>query len=383
MTVTPEAVGAVVTRLLRPGSTSALDEAVGRSYGRWLTAEGELGVEIPLRTWCYLDSFVDGKLDTERLEQLQLVLWPRGSRARDQQLASYNPFAEEPDPAAAVLTTVLRSVEPPVIPLTSADETWQRAEAALRASGSARIRASQARTPECLGLLARAATDAIELEVLRFHPELTGLSVDTGGELTLDLELPSIGAWGRDGDAVSPPAPRARVRRVMTAGGGPTTEVQQLLHMFFASELVRSSSPLWIVSAWLSDVAVIDNRGGELLSVAPGLPTRRLGIVEVIHELVVRGGDVRVVVREDPHNRSVIARLRDLGDRTTAGRLTVEARAELHDKLMVSDRLVLEGSMNLTHRGATRNEEGVRVVGDPDDVATQRGELARRFGGPR
>jgi hypothetical protein len=311
------------------------------------------------------------------------VLWPRGARARDQQLASYNPFSEEPEPAAAVLAAVLRSVEPPVIPLTAPDETWEHVEGALRATGSARIRAPGPRTSECLGLLARAATDAIELEVLRLHPELTGLSVDTNGDLTLDLELPSIGSWGLGGDVSGPSVPRARMRRVMTAGGGPTTEVQQLLHMFFASELVRASNPLWIVSAWLSDVAVIDNRGGELLSVAPGLPTRRLGIVEVIHELVVRGGDVRVVVREDPHNRSVIAQLRDLGDRTTAGRLTVEARAELHDKLMVSDRLVLEGSMNLTHRGATRNEEGVRVVGDPDDVATQRGELTRRFGGQR
>jgi hypothetical protein len=383
LTVTPEAVGAVVTRLLRPGSTSALDETVGRSYERWLTAEDELGVEIPLRTWCYLDALESGTLDTERLEQLQLVLWPRGSRTHDRQLASYNPFSDEPEPAAELLSTALKSTEPSVISYTSPDQTWAHVEASLRTSGSARVRASGSRIADCLGLVARAATDAIELDVLRLHPELTGLSVDAGGDITLDLELPSIGAWARGDAAATPPVPRARVRRVMTAGGGPTTEVQQLLHMFFASELVQASTPLWIVSAWLSDVTVLDNRGGEMLSVAPGLPTRRLGIVEVIHELVVRGGDVRVVVREDPHNRTVVARLRDLGERTTAGRLTIDSRTELHDKLMVSDRLLLEGSMNLTHRGATRNEEGVRVVGEPDDVATQRGELVRRCGGQR
>ena len=158
-------------------------------------------------------------------------------------------------------------------------------------------------------------------------------------------------------------------------------DLEQIHHLLFLMELLAPSRPLWIVSAWLSDVAVVDNRGGELSSIAPGLPARRIGLVEVITELVGKGGDVRVVVREDEHNRAVVGQLQQLARRSSAGSLSVSMRRDLHDKVVVGERLLVEGSMNLTHRGALRNEEGVRVVTDAADIATQRHELNRRFGG--
>ena len=376
----PDVVGAMATRLLRPGSTGSIDKLVVESLERWVAAERQLGVEISLRTWCFLDAWTGDEYDLDRLDHLQLVLWPRGSRTRDHNMASYNPFTDEPDPAAGVLELAMKTAEPAVVNVAEPDLAWREAVERLEQDGYVRLRAPHRRRSELLDVVARSATDEVELDVLRIHPKLVNVSEATEAHISVDLELPELGSWLRSADRHgSESPPRARVRRLMTAGSGPSAEVEQLLQLFFASEFVLPSQPLWIVSAWLSDMAVLDNRGGELLSIAPGLSTRRLGIIEVVTEIVLRGGDVRVVVREDPHNRSVVARLRELEGRTTPGTITVEVRPDLHDKLLVSDRLVVEGSMNLTHRGATRNEEGVRVVGEPDDVATQRVELSRRF----
>jgi hypothetical protein len=171
------------------------------------------------------------------------------------------------------------------------------------------------------------------------------------------------------------------IRRVMTSGDGRNPAVTAIHQLFFLSELLSPSKPLWIVSAWLSDIPVTDNRGGELLGAAPGLPARELSVLELIAELVGRGGQVRVVVRDEPHNAPVLAGLDELARRSTAGKLHVGVRPDLHDKILASERLVIDGSMNLTHSGTSKNEEGLRVVSDPEDVAIQRHELARRFGG--
>lgn len=380
---TPEVVGSVATRLLRPGSSPETDQAAARSLSRWDEAQRRLGVEIPLRTWTFLDATQADSTDEGLLERLQLMLWPRGSRERDRGFATYNPFADMPDPRPALLEDMLRSDSAAPIEVARSEEAWPKVVDELQRSGFARFCVPPAASREGVRLAARLATTQVELESLLVRPALTGLDRDLDGRLTFDVELPQLGRWLQRAEASGELHTGPAIRRVMTGGDGPTSEVQSILDLFFGLEVLEPSAPLWIVSAWLSDVPVLDNRGGALLSVAPGLPTRRVGVVDVLSSLIHRGGDVRVVVRDEPHNRTIVGRLRELEQRTTPGSITVEVRENLHDKLLVSEHLLIEGSMNLTHRGALANEEGVRVIGESEDIARQRAELERKFGGPR
>lgn len=380
ITVTPDVVGAVVNRLLRPGSSGATDEAVSDSLSRWLAAERRLGVEVPVRTWTFIDSTSAGAVDQDLLARLETVLWPRGALIRDRQYGSYNPFASEPDPAPDILEALFSASAAPPVSVGSAEETWTDVERQLRAEGLVRLHADAGRRDALLSILARTASEAIELDNLRLSPQVTEVAVLGGGEFRAVLSLPLLGRWG-SGEHASPRRAPIGSRRVMTSGHGRMTDLEQIHHLLFLIELLAPSSPFWIVSAWLSDVAVVDNRGGELSSIAPGLPTRKIGLVEVLAELVGKGGDVKVVVREDDHNRAVVGQLQQLARRSSAGSLSVSMRRDLHDKVVVGERLLVEGSMNLTHRGALRNEEGIRVVTDAADIAIQRHELTRRFGG--
>ena len=380
ITVTPDVVGAVVNRLLRPGSSHSSDETVSDSLSRWLAAERRLGVEVPVRTWAFIDATSAGTVDQDLLARLETVLWPRGALIRDRQYGSYNPFASEPDPTPDILAALLSASAAPPVSVGDSEKTWAELDRQLRAEGAVGLHAEAGRRDSLLAILARTATEAIELDNLRLSPRVTEVSVLAGGHLRAALSLPLLGRWG-SGQHDSPGRAPIGSRRIMTSGQGRMADLEQVHHLLFLMELLAPSSPLWIVSAWLSDVAVVDNRGGELSSIAPGLPARRIGLVEVLTELVSKGGDVRVVVREDEHNRAVVGQLQQLERRSSAGSLSVSMRRDLHDKLVVGERLLVEGSMNLTHRGALRNEEGVRVVTETADIATQRHELNRRFGG--
>lgn len=372
----PAVVSSIANRLLRVGSDASLDTDVDRSIQRWDALEAAAECEVPLRVWTLLDALSDGTLDARRHDRLQTVLWPRGSSVRNRRLESYNPFQQTPSPAPDVLLELLADDGPTPIPAASG---WPTVAEHLAANGEVWVEAPAADPKRLLDLLTTATVSPIDLGYLRLHARPSEVRTQGSELIIARLDLPDVGEHARGDSTPGLVEPDTRARRINTTGNGPGP-VRDVMHTTFVGELLQASSPLWIVSAWLSDVVVVDNRGGELLSIAPGLPVRELRLVEVLTEIVSRGGAVEVAVRKHPHNRSIVGRLKELASRTHTGTLRVQERPDLHDKIVATDRLLIEGSMNLTHRGAEVNEEGVRVLAHPADVGEQRMELRSRFG---
>lgn len=171
-------------------------------------------------------------------------------------------------------------------------------------------------------------------------------------------------------------------RQIATRGDGAEATLDRELHKFFVSELIVPSQPLWIVSAWLSDVDLVDNRGGELLELAPGLPVRSLRLIELLDQLVTAlDGEINVIVRDVSHNRPVLRRLEEIRDRSNSGILRIATRSDLHEKVLVSSRLMVSGSMNLTHHGRLKNIEHVTFTDDADAIERQCLHMEQLYGG--
>jgi hypothetical protein len=374
---TPTVVFAIANRLLRAGSDATLDREVQATIEEWDKHEAVAGFEIPLRIWTLLDARLSSdSLDAGHYDRMQTVLWPRGSTIRNRRLASYNPFDQPPAPAPDVLLDLLEADDTEPV---DADAGWSEVASRLASTGEVSIKGPAADARAVVNLLATAAVASIDIGFLRLHARPSEVRVETDQTVVARLDLPDVGQHARHESAAGATDPATGTRRINTSGKGPGP-VRDVMHTVFVSELLRPSSPLWIVSAWLSDVVVVDNRGGELLSLAPALPIRELRLVEVLTEIVSRGGEVEVVVREAPHNRSVVGRLREIAARSHTGSLRIQERPALHDKMLATANLLVEGSMNFTHRGAEVNEEGVRISANPSDVAEQRMELRSRFG---
>ena len=61
-------------------------------------------------------------------------------------------------------------------------------------------------------------------------------------------------------------------REFKTATGTPKI-IKELLQMIFAAELLKASQkPIWIVSPWLSNGEVFDNRSGYFTEINPDWP---------------------------------------------------------------------------------------------------------------
>lgn len=172
-------------------------------------------------------------------------------------------------------------------------------------------------------------------------------------------------------------------RVVRTSAVASREELADALQNLFLAELLQPSAPLWIVTPWISDVGVIDNRTGAFNGLVSDLPLRPLRLSEVLALQMARGGQVVVGCRPDPHNVAFIDHLtfaaQTLNARTRFRRRYAE---ELHEKGILSEHAMLAGSMNLTYNGLRRLEESISITDDADAMARARHAYEDRWGRP-
>ena len=153
--------------------------------------------------------------------------------------------------------------------------------------------------------------------------------------------------------------------------------MSDVLQAVLVAELLAPSESLWLLSPWISDVPIIDNRGGEFLALLPSEGYRYLSLTDALAAIGSRGTQVHVVARDLPGNQFVIQRLIASRDRGTS--VAVHLRDRIHDKGLLTGRVYLEGSMNFTYSGLANNEEGLTVIEDPDLIARTRLDFEDRF----
>jgi phosphatidylserine/phosphatidylglycerophosphate/cardiolipin synthase-like enzyme len=171
-------------------------------------------------------------------------------------------------------------------------------------------------------------------------------------------------------------------RTIQKSSSTAATEVAELLESVFTRLAVFPDRCVWIVSPWITDIPVVDQRFGVVANLE-GYGRRRLTLVEVLGALAKLGTTVVVALRDDRTNQRTIQSLQALADdHRLEGRLLVHLTGNTHhDKTMVGDNFVISGSMNFTVSGTAFNDERVEYSTDPGRVAEAQLDLHERFPG--
>ena len=160
------------------------------------------------------------------------------------------------------------------------------------------------------------------------------------------------------------------------------TEIKELLVGVLAAELVAPSRRIWLVSPWLADIDLLDNRAAAFRGIGPGWGRRVIRLFDVLGELTRRGTDVIVATRPGAESDGTLAALRRaVGEGPAAARLHCETRAQLHTKGLLGDDYCISGSMNFTRNGIEHLDEVVTYLTDPAQVGALRIEFGQEYGG--
>lgn len=175
-------------------------------------------------------------------------------------------------------------------------------------------------------------------------------------------------------------------RTIATTARQSSRHIRDVLQSALVTELIAPSRRLWLVSAWISDSAVIDNRGGEFAALVPAWPEREIRLSEVLAQFLASGATVTVATNDHHANRAFHEALHTAASAQAAtgnlklkgiDRLRADKEPGLHRKRLVTDHFVIWGSMNFTFSGFERNSEDVHFDTAADVVAAAINEMVQ------
>ncbi|NEI59442.1 phosphatidylserine/phosphatidylglycerophosphate/cardiolipin synthase family protein [Rhizobium leguminosarum] len=150
--------------------------------------------------------------------------------------------------------------------------------------------------------------------------------------------------------------------------------IRELIQQMMLSEMLASGGQrVWLVSPWISNVVILDNRAAGFTSLNPDWGEREIRLVEILVYLISRGVSLGVATSYDKHNDPLISLLEDGAEEIgAAAKLTIVQKKKLHTKGILVSRGLLTGSMNLTFRGLEINDEHVIYDTTPQSIAQAR-----------
>jgi len=165
-------------------------------------------------------------------------------------------------------------------------------------------------------------------------------------------------------------------RQIFIHGPGGQRALKEVLGAQLVA-LMMNPQPLWLVSPWVSNFTVLDNRSGNWDYVEPAWGNREIYFLELLAGMVNYGVELKMVTRNQPINSDFVKQLRNrLHEKAVFHHMWSDA---LHTKGLLSHAFFLQGSMNFTWSGSNRNEECMVLTNDRDIITTSRMEFEKQY----
>ncbi len=169
----------------------------------------------------------------------------------------------------------------------------------------------------------------------------------------------------------------AEYRRIFKNKQTSSATIRELLQSMFVGELLGSGERVWIVSPWISNIVLIDNRAGNFDALSPEWGRREVRLADILIGLMARGTQVVLVTRDIETNIPFLNTIREAADMQAVEKLlTIQLNPHLHTKGILLSRSSLMGSMNLTYYGLEMNDEWIQFSINSEDIAATRLEFA-------
>jgi hypothetical protein len=134
---------------------------------------------------------------------------------------------------------------------------------------------------------------------------------------------------------------------------------------------------LWLVSPWLSDFDLLDNRAGDWTAIQPAWGSRQVKFSELLVAVIQSGKKLQLVTNFDAMNKEFFERLADKLNNTNSIRW--QQASSLHTKGFLTSSFFLSGSMNFTYSGTHKNDEQITLTVEPNLIMEARFEFEDRY----
>ncbi|GHF57342.1 phospholipase D-like domain-containing protein DpdK [Streptomyces albidoflavus] len=157
------------------------------------------------------------------------------------------------------------------------------------------------------------------------------------------------------------------LRRTLRTNARSALRADSLIRTALLAQLSSPGGEVWLVSAWVSDVDLVDNADGSFDYLLGDNPPLQCRLSDLLLMLAQSGTAVRVVTQDAPANAMFLERLA-LG-RGPGTDLEVFLDQDIHEKSLIGPGWMFDGSMNFTRNGLARNKEQISYTLDESAAA--------------
>jgi phosphatidylserine/phosphatidylglycerophosphate/cardiolipin synthase-like enzyme len=141
--------------------------------------------------------------------------------------------------------------------------------------------------------------------------------------------------------------------------------------------LIMNPDKIWLVSAWVTDFDLLDNRSGHWDIIQPSWGLRYVTFSELLVAAVESGCQLNFVSNRRESNEPFYMKLKlALGNSELLKRLSVDT---VHTKGLLCSSFFFKGSMNYTYSGTHINDELNTLTIDSDEIAETQLEFKSRY----
>ncbi|MCS0674472.1 phospholipase D-like domain-containing protein DpdK [Cytobacillus firmus] len=148
--------------------------------------------------------------------------------------------------------------------------------------------------------------------------------------------------------------------RIIRSFGG-SHVLRDYLVSLFVAEAMNPSKELYLISPFLSNSPLIENKHNQYTDVFPLIKSKTIYLSDILTTFAWKGMSVRIICdNEREETKPLIHALRD----------HVEFRKleQNHDKGLVTSNVYIHGSMNFTYSGIYLNKESLRTTNVSSDI---------------
>ncbi|TPQ18633.1 phospholipase D-like domain-containing protein DpdK [Streptomyces sporangiiformans] len=155
--------------------------------------------------------------------------------------------------------------------------------------------------------------------------------------------------------------------RTLRTNGRSALRADSLIRTALLAQLAAPGGEVWLVSAWVSDVDLVDNADCSFDYLLGEDPPVQCRLSDLLLMLARSGTAVRVVTQGTQANTIFLERLALGRDERTD--LEVFLDDNVHEKSLVGPGWMFNGSMNFTRNGLARNKEQISYALDEQAAA--------------
>jgi PLD-like domain len=161
-------------------------------------------------------------------------------------------------------------------------------------------------------------------------------------------------------------------------GPAQSESIIELVQSILSIEMIQPSKTLWLGSAWIKDIPILNNRAFQFSSLEPDWPSDMILLSSVLLAIAKRGTQVIIITRNDKKNVHFLQKLKN----SSLYNLNIKIilRDEFHEKGLLSDDYELFGTMNFTHYGITTNDEHIVYRTDKAKIAERHLTAWNKYG---